>query len=152
MPVKCVSNIKLNLNKMQPQQKNMTYPELTNNPQTCPQSFKNITCYVQCPFPLHQCFLTCNKNSLKNVAWQDVIKTKCKINCVRKAVTRSPSFNSILEITKSDAWQGPRQLTWLFNRILPLISFKLFSFNVVPLLTRSTIASATPIWIYSKDK
>ena len=108
LPVKCVSNIKLNLNKMQPQQKNMAYPELINNPQTFLQSSKNLTCYAQCTFLLHQCFPTCNKNSLKNVVWQDVIKTKCKINCIREAITQSPSFNSILETTKSDAWQGPR--------------------------------------------
>ena len=35
-------------------------------------------------------------------------KDKCNINCVRKAVTQSLSFNSILETSKSDAWQGPR--------------------------------------------
>ena len=71
---------------MQPQQKNMTYCELTNSPQMCLQSFKNLMCYVQWTFPLDQCFPACNKNSLKNVARQDVIKTKCKINRVTKAV------------------------------------------------------------------
>ena len=75
---------------MQPQQKNMTYRELTNSPQMCLQSFKNLMCYVQCTFPLDQCFPACNKNSLKNVVRQDVIKTTCKINCAQKQLPEVP--------------------------------------------------------------